>query len=180
MLRHLSIAAVVLTVTGCGQVYYPPPPQIVPQPHPVMEILDMTGGRPSETWGSVVAGVQDSGDPNLDWRWATAQSLFHFKLDEFEGWRFIARITAARTVLDKTGPQHVAFKVNGQTVGAVALDASRRYDLSFPVDAALLKSATPIVVNMDAGPCVPQQYGEPFCVLLHRIGFVKDPGGASH
>jgi hypothetical protein len=173
MLRFLLLAAAVFSA-GCGQVYYPPPPQRGEQPHRIMEILDMTGGRPTETWGSVVAGVQDSGDPNIDWRWAADRSVFRFRLDEFEGWRLAASITAARTVLDKTGPQRVTFEVNGKTVGAAALDVSRRYDLSFPVDAELLKGTAPVIVDMTASPCLTELRGPPFCVLLHKIGFVRE------
>ena len=113
----------------------------------------MTGGRPDETWGSIVSGVTDSYDPNLDWRWATEHSVFHFKLDQFDGWRLVAHVTTARTVLDKTGPQHVTFEVNGQTQGAVTLDSSRGYDLSFPMTAALLaKAPRRSWWNMDSEP----------------------------
>ena len=135
----------------------------------------MTSGRPAEAWGSVVSGVHPWGDPNADWRWASEHSVFHFKLDEFAGWTLHVRVTAAKAVLDKTGPQHVSFEVNGRPAGSLAMNVSRTYDLAFPIDAATLEKANPVVVTMDAGPCVSQQYGPPFCVLLHTIGFVQEP-----
>jgi hypothetical protein len=174
MVRLLGFTAAVLSVTGCGQVFYPPPPQRSEQPHRVIEILDMTGGRPTETWGTIVSGVHTGFDPNADWRWVAERAVFQFKLEDTAAWSLSARITAAHAVLDKTGPQRVTFAVNGQTVGTVTLDVSRRYDLSFPLAAELLKSAAPVVVDMNASPCLPQEKGPPFCVLLHKIGFVKE------
>jgi hypothetical protein len=176
----ICIAALVLSLTGCSPVYLPPPPQRSEQPHRLMEILDMTGGRPAETWGSVVSGMHTSFDPHADWRWAAESVVFHFKVDEPAGWSLSARITAAQSILDKMGPQRVTFEVNGETVGTLRLDASRHYDLSFPVEAAVLKRSSPIVVRMDTGPCLAQQYGPPYCVLLHKIGFVSQTDRAPH
>jgi hypothetical protein len=138
-------------------------------------MLDMTGGRPENAWGSVVSGVHNVSDPHADWRWVAGQSVFHFTLQEFEGWSLSVKLTAAKAVLDKTGPQRVSFTVNGRPAGSVSLDSSRTYDLAFPVAAAVLQSVQPITVTMDAAPCLNQQYGPPFCVLLHQIGFVQEP-----
>jgi hypothetical protein len=173
--RFSAIAIPALVAAGCGQVFLPPPAQRTELPHQVREILDMTGGRPAETWGAVVSGVHRTFEPGADWRWAAECSVFQFRLDEFAGWKLAVRLTAAQAVLDKTGPQHVSFTINSQPAGTAILDASRHYELAFPVDAAVLKSATPIVVTMDAGPCVPDRDGPPFCVLLHSVGFVQEP-----
>ena len=135
----------------------------------------MTGGRPEEVWGAIVSGIDKAFQPGADWRWASERSVFHFKLDEYTGWSLAVRLTGAKAVLDKTGPQRVVFEVNGQAAGIVKIDAGRTYRLSFPVDAAVLKSAKPIVVTMDASPCLSQPYGPPYCVLLHSIGFEQEP-----
>jgi len=170
-----TIFLAALCATGCGQVFLPPPEQRVEAPHQVKELLDMTGGRSEEAWGSVVSGIDKAFQPGADWRWASERSVFRFKLDEFTGWSLSVRLTGARAVLDKTGPQRVTFQVNGHVAGAATVDADRSYQLSFPVDAAVLKSAAPIVVTMDAGPCLIQPYGPPYCVLLHSIGFQQEP-----
>ncbi len=136
----------------------------------------MTGGRPEEAWGSIVSGIDKAFQPGADWRWATEHSVFHFKLDEFAGWSLAVRLTGAKAVLDKTGLQRVAFHVNGHAAGTVTVDADRTYRLSFPVDAAVLKSAAPVVVTMDASPCLSQPYGPPYCVLLHSVGFEQTMG----
>jgi hypothetical protein len=170
-----TIVLAALCAAGCGQVFLPPPEQRVEAPHPVRELLDMTGGRPEESWGSIVSGIDKAFQPGADWRWATEHSVFRFTLGESEGWSLAVRLTGARAVLDQTGPQRVAFSVNGHAAGTATVDADRTYRLSFPVDAAVLKSATPIVVTMDAGPCLSQPYGPPYCVLLHNIGFEQEP-----
>lgn len=175
MLRFHWIALLALCAAGCGEVFLPPPSQRAEAPHQVREILDITGGRPDEAWGAIVSGVHNAYQPGADWRWVAQHSVFRFKLDEFTGWSLDVHLTAPGVVLDKKGPQRAEFQVNGHPVGAVTLDVSRGYQLSFPVDAATLKSAAPIVVTMDAGPCNSQPYGPPYCVLLHSIGFVQEP-----
>jgi hypothetical protein len=173
MRRYLWIVITAVFATGCAQVYVPLPPQRSEQPHIVREVLDMTGGRPENTWGGIDAGISKDFIPGADWRWATEHSAFHFKLSELDGWSLEARITAVQAVMDKTGPQKVSFQVNGKTVGAAELKVSRNCDFSFPMDPALLQRSAPVSVTLDASPCLPQEHGPDFCVLLHTIGFVK-------
>jgi hypothetical protein len=158
---------------GCGQVYVPLPAQRPEQRHAIREVLEMAEGRPENTWGGVDSGIAPGSATGADWRWATEHSAFHFKLDEFSGWSFAARITAVKAVLDRVGSQRVTFRVNGSVVGSADLKVSQDYNFSIPLDEALLKGQAPVAVTMDAGPCLPQQYGPPYCVLLHEVGFVK-------
>jgi hypothetical protein len=169
----LSILVAAAASSGCGTVYMPLPAQRTEQPHVIREVLDMTGGRPANTWGTVDGGVFPTFQPGTDWRWAAEHCLFHFKLADPAGWTLVAHITAVQAVLDKTGPQKIAFQVNGRTVAAADLKVSRNYDFEVPVAPALLQPGVPVTVTMDSRPCLPQKDGEPFCVLIHSIGFTK-------
>jgi len=171
----LPCILLVLCCAACDRPYYPPPPQRTLGKHTVAMLLDLTGGCPPEAWGAIVSGIHSTYDPRADWRWAGEQSTFTYQLDDYTGWNLAAHLTAAQAVLDKTGPQTVTFEVNGRPVGAATLGTSRRYDLTFPVTPDLLRSAVPVTVRMTAAPCVPADTGPPFCVLLHSIGFAREP-----
>ena len=113
-MRRIPWAAMtILCMGGCREVSYPPPPQRAEVPHEVKAILDMTGGRPQEAWGSIVSGVAQ-GDPSMEWRWTMAHPTFRFVLDSSATWKLNVRITAVATVLAKVGAQHVTFNVNGK------------------------------------------------------------------
>src|SRR5271166_3345738 len=103
----LSIGA-----AGCREVSYPPPPQRAETTHPIMAVLQMTGGRPEEAWASIVSGVA-AGDPKTDWRWTGAHSTFRLNVDRSIDWKLNVCLTVAQTVLSKVGSQRVAFYVNG-------------------------------------------------------------------
>jgi hypothetical protein len=173
MHRLIGILGAALVISGCGTVYVPLPAQRTEQPHTVRAVLDMTGGRPENTWGVIDAGVFPTFQPGSDWRWAGDHCAFHFKLSEFTGWTFTAHITAVKAVLDKTGPQKIEFKVNGRAVASADLKVSRDYHFEIPLDPSLLQQDSPVTVSMDSGPCLPQKDGLPFCVLLHSLGFTK-------
>jgi hypothetical protein len=194
----------ILCMGGCREVIYPPPPQRAEVPHEVKAILDMTGGRPEEAWGSIVSGVA-GGDPSMDWRWTMAHPTFRFVLDISATWKLNVRITAVASVLAKVGAQHVTFNVNGKAVGVATLDRPRLYDLTFPVDKAVFGIAQPaiaraqaaergakpfrnsspaaarsesvvreLLVRFDVEPCVMPDPGGPYCILVHSVGFIQE------
>jgi hypothetical protein len=161
-------------VSGCGsEIGYPVPPQRPAVAHRIAEILDMTDSRPAQLWGSIVSGVTPAA-PGADWRWVNPHPEFHFQLDPSLKWTLALRITAAKVALDKTGPQHGAFRVNGQLVGSRTFDHDGHYDLAFPLPPETLALANPAVVTMDFDPCMAQQNAPPLCVLLHTVGFLQE------
>jgi len=161
--------------SACRQLYLPVPPQKVAPKHAVEMLLNMTGGRPADTWGAIVSGVHRDYAPFTDWRWTGEQAEFTLQPPEPAGWSLAVRLTAAKSVIEKVGAQRVAFEVNGKPAGTATLDVSRRYDLKFPLDADVLKSASRVDIRMTVTPCAPNVYGEPYCVLLHSIGLVREP-----
>ena len=173
MRRIVWAATAFLVNAACRDISYPPPPQRAAVPHRVMAVLDMTGGRPEEVWGSIVSDVA-SGDPSLDWRWTRAHPRFRFTLDSSLTWTLNVRLTAVEKALASVGTQHVTFTVNGKTVGTAALERSRLYDLTFPVDKAVFGIASPAIVGFDVEPCQILEDGMAYCVLIHSVALIQE------
>jgi hypothetical protein len=186
MLRMLCAVALFVSCAGCGgDISYPPPPQRMAVPHRVNAVLrfaanqleaDQGADQGEVPWASILQDVLPAA-PGADWRWTRAHPAFRFQLMDYQGWQAVVRVTAVAKVLAATGPQHVVVTVNGTRVGRAVLNRSGGYDLTFPVDPAILKSANGAVLRLDIDPCMPAdspwEKGLPYCVLLHSIGFVR-------
>jgi hypothetical protein len=173
----LCAVALLVSSAGCGgDISYPPPPQRMAVPHPVNAVLRFATNQSDVPWASILQDVLPAA-PGADWRWTRAHPAFRFLLMESQGWQAVVRVTAVAKVLAATGPQHVAVTVNGTRVGNAILNRSEDFDLTFPVDPAILKSANGAVLRLDIDPCMPAdspwEKGLPYCVLLHSIGFVR-------
>ncbi|MDP9169191.1 MAG: hypothetical protein M3N54_01125 [Acidobacteriota bacterium] len=181
MSRVLALVALMVSLVSCGgDISFPPPPQRTHAAHsvthPVAAMLGMANGQADMPWASIVQGVEPPA-PGVDWRWAHAHPAFEFNLMDYDGWKAIVRLTCVGKVLEVTGPQHVIMSVNGSVVGKITLDKAGNYDVTFPVDAAVLKSAAPIVLRLDIDPCLlsdsPSEKGAAYCVLVRSAGFLR-------
>jgi hypothetical protein len=171
MLRNdLALWMIVACVccSGCGELSLPVPPQRIPLPYELRQIL--TVGAPVNLNALIIRGVEPV-QPHLDWSWTGEHPAFRFQLDSGVTWNLKAKITVADIVLKQVGPQHVRFLVNGTTVGAATLDQPHTFNLAFPVDRQLLNGNGQADVELGIGPCLPQPGGKVYCTLLHEIGF---------
>ena len=180
-MRSGLCAAAALVLAGCGQPPdFPVPPQRTAQEFRVEDLF--RAGAPTQPPGiRLVSGIRPTGK-GLDWTWTTDHAALRIALDPQPGarWDLDAKITCAGVVFEKTGPQQVTFLVNGATVGTATLDAARTWNLRFPVDAALLRTAASkegALVEMRIDRTLPDAAGPPFGVLLHEIGFTHDLTG---
>lgn len=173
--RRLRLpAAALICFSGCrNELSYPPPPQREKVTHRVSAVIGMATTRPDQLWGSIVSGVLPAA-PDADWRWVGTHPEFSFKIDQSMRWRLAVQITATRIALDRVGPQHATFRINGRVAGSASLDHEGRFDFEFPADAASLAQAYPQTVSMDFDPCIAQAPNPPLCVLLHSVGFLQE------
>jgi hypothetical protein len=167
-----------LGLTGCGQLFLPLPPQRTAPEFRIRKILKISAGPNPD---AVVLRDVEPLHPGLDWSWTGAHPGFRFKLPTQTIWSLQTKLTVADTVLKETGPQQVQFFVNGAVVGNATLDQPRTYNLTFPVDPALLQNLGAVNVDLSVTPCLPQPNGNAYCLLLHEIGFVGLlPEGGPH
>jgi hypothetical protein len=167
-------ALALICFSGCHKdISYPPPPQRAKVTHRVSAVIGMAGTRPDQLWGSIVSGVLPAA-PDADWRWVSTHPEFRFKIDQSMRWKLAVRITAAKVALDRVGPQHATFRINGRVTGSATLDREGRFDFEFPAEPAALALAYPQSVAMDFDPCIAQAPNPPLCVLLHSVGFVQE------
>lgn len=182
MSLRFGAAAAALVLSGCGQrPVFPVPPQRTAQEFRVQDRF--RAGAPAQHPGiKTVSGIRPTGT-GLDWTWTTEHAALRIALDLSSSlrWDLDAKITCAGAVLDKTGPQHLTFLVNGKVVGKATLDAARTWNLRFPVQPELLRETSKRekpgdgpLVEILIDPVLPDAAGPPFGVLLHEIGFTHD------
>ena len=182
MRLRLGLATTPLLLAGCAQQpVFSVPPQRTAQEFRVQDLF--RAGAPTQPPGiRLVSGIRPTGI-GLDWTWTTDHAALRLALDPQSNarWDLDAKITCAGVVLDKTGPQHLTFVVNGETVGKATLDAARIWNLRFPVDPARLRAAGSgegVLVEILIDRTLPDAGGPPFGVLLHEIGFTHELSGA--
>jgi hypothetical protein len=155
--------------TGCAQdVTMSLPPQAVPHPYFARVHLDMTPRQPAP-WGASINSGVDPPDPKLNWRWITTSSTYSFQLEDRPDWQFDLHLTAVDYVLKALGPQTVTVLMNGSEVSKLVLDKAG----PFFAHVAVHPGSKP-QLELRIAPCDPRPDREPYCALLHSIGFSRE------
>ena len=154
---------------GCGAGAYPPPAQRVPLSGsaPAMSALlvPMNELADRDIVGDILAN-----DASAAWRWTRRRPRVRVWPDLAEGWRFHARLTVVRAVLDQVGRQTVTARVNERSLESRSFQTEGTVDFDSPVPAGLLRTDTPAILGLDIDGVLKTAEGEDLGVLLHEIG----------
>jgi hypothetical protein len=176
MHRILPLFAILLCNAGCGEQAFAPPPQRFFIAPPVRAVLQMGSAIPVQPWASIVNDVLPS-SPGTDWRWVRNHPEFQFRLQGRGTWRLTARVTSVQQVLTAVRNQHIAFLVNGSTIGHAEIDHAATFDYSFPAGDVFGPDGT-ADIRLDIDPCLirseAQEKPAAYCVLIHSIGLIRD------
>lgn len=168
-LQAFGLCVPALIAAGCRQeLSFPVPPQAIPHPYFATVVLDRTPGMPAPRGASTDAGV-DPPNPSLDWAWITTSSRYSFLLEDRDDWQLDIHLTAVDYMLKKLGPQTVTVLLNGAELSKIVIDKPGAKFAHIPVH-----PGTKPKLELRVSPCDPQPTREPYCALIHSIGFSRE------
>jgi hypothetical protein len=140
---------------------------------PVSLVLQIHENPMDEAWAPIVADILPA-DKGAHWAWTNARPHLRFRIEESDRWTFRLRFAAVGQVLQSVGPQTIEIAINGAASKTVVAAEEREYQVSFPVDPAVLRPGGMNDVELRVAPVYIAPDGVRLGVLLHSVGFVEN------
>ena len=175
MRSTLSIFAaglLTLFVASCQrETAFPPPPQATPKPYFARTMLDMTPGIPPPFGAVIKTGVEPP-VTGLNWRWLSSPAAFNFELEDRQDWQLDMHLVVVDKVQEQLGHQRLTVNLNGKTLTSLTLDKLGPFVLTLPA-----RPGPKPTVELKIEPCLPEPHSPPYCVLIQRIGWIRELRG---
>jgi hypothetical protein len=140
---------------------------------PVSVVLQIHENPMDDAWAPVIGGILPA-EKGSAWAWTNAQPHLRFRIEETDRWMFQIKFATVGQVIRTAGPQTIEIAINGAPVKTVTADEAREFELSFPVDAAVIKPGSMNDVELRIKPVYTAPDGVPLGVLLHSAGFLEN------
>lgn len=168
----LSTLLPALVLIGCQrETAFPPPPQATPKPYFARVMLDMTPGIPPPFGAAIRSGVEPPA-PGLNWRWLSSPASFSFELEDRVDWQLDIHLVVVDKVQQQLGHQRLIVNLNGKTLITQTLDKSGPVVLTLPA-----QPGPKPTLELQIEPCLPEPHSPPYCVLIQKVGWLRELKG---
>ena len=151
---------------------YSMPAQRSTELRPVSLVLQIHENPMDEAWAPVAGGILPA-EKGSQWAWTNAQPHLRFRIEETDHWMFQTKFATVGQVIRTVGQQTIEIAINGDVVKTITAAEAREFEISFPVDPAVLKPGSMNDVELRIKPVFTAGDGVPLGVLLHSAGFVE-------